>query len=142
MMVEVLQQVQQGRLAPKVQPEQGVTYAHKIGKNEASIDWQLPAEVIERRIRAFNPFPVASTTLGPEVIKIWRAEIDRQTGGSSAAPGTLVAVGEQAVSVQCGRGVLRLTELQRAGAKRLPVADFLRGFALQVGVVFQSVSSP
>jgi methionyl-tRNA formyltransferase len=108
-----------------------VTYAHKIEKAEADIDWALPAEVLARRVRAFDPFPGA-VTRQPDgaTLKVWAASALPQAGG---APGTVLAVSETGVDVACGEGALRLTELQRAGGKRLPVAEFLRGSPLAPG---------
>lgn len=138
MIVEALELAARGGLRPVPQPAQGVSYAHKIGKNEAAIDWSQPASVINRRIRAFNPFPGASTNCGGDVIKLWRAEIQSTAGFAEKAPGTILSVNERGVAVQCGQGVLLLAELQRAGGKRLPATEFLRGFDLPVGVVLQA----
>ena len=135
MIVEVLELVACGGQHAVPQPADGVTYAHKIEKHEAAIDWSLPAEVIARRIRAFNPFPGAATVCQGEAIKLWRCEIDSTSRMSGKAPGTILSANEDGVAVQCGLGVLRLTELQRAGGKRLPATDFLRGFALSTGTV-------
>jgi methionyl-tRNA formyltransferase len=121
-----------GQLAPVPQPAEGVTYAHKIDKAEATIDWSLPAELIARRVRAFDPFPGASSAIGAEVVKVWRAQA-LDTQASDAAPGQVMAADGQGVRIACGQGQLLATELQRAGAKRLPAADFLRGFALVPG---------
>jgi methionyl-tRNA formyltransferase len=88
--------------------------------------------VVARRVRAFDPFPGAQSALGAEVIKVWAAVAEPGEGGE---PGRILAVDEQGVCVQCGQGRLRLTVLQRAGGKRLPVADFLRGFPLAPGAV-------
>ncbi len=133
LIVEALELAACGGLQAVPQPAEGVSYAHKIEKHEALVDWALPAEVIARRIRAFNPFPVAVTTLQGESIKLWRCEIDSALGSSNKAPGTILSADETGIEVQCGAGVLRLTELQRAGGKRLAAADFLRGFALPAG---------
>ena len=122
-------------LQPVTQPVEGVTYAHKIEKAEAAVNWQDSAETIGRRIRAFNPFPVASTHLGAEVIKLTGYEIDSEQCPPDARPGMILSVNEAGVRVASGQGVLRLTELQRAGGKRLAAADFLRGFALAPGMV-------
>ena len=122
-------------LQPVTQGVEGVTYAHKIEKAEAAVNWQDNAETIGRRIRAFNPFPVASTHLGAEVIKLYRYEIDSDECPPDARHGTILSVNDAGVRVACGQGVLRLTELQRAGGKRLPAADFLRGFELAPGMV-------
>jgi methionyl-tRNA formyltransferase len=114
-----------------------VTYAHKIEKAEAAIAWGQPADVIERRVRAFDPFPGATATLAGEAVKIWRAHAVMQ-GGGSVPPGTVVALDGHGVVVACGQGRLEITELQRPGGKRLPAADFLRGFAMEPGMRFES----
>ncbi|WOI47938.1 methionyl-tRNA formyltransferase [Acidovorax sp. BLS4] len=135
MVVEALQRAARGGLAATPQPAEGVTYAHKIEKAESAIDWALPAEAIGRRIRAFDPFPGASTTLDGESIKVWSYEIDSTMPADSMPCGQILSVNDAGVTVACGHGALRLTTLQRAGGKRLPVADFLRGFALAPGMV-------
>ena len=130
LMVEALELAACGGLRPVVQPEAGISYAHKIEKSEATIDWGLSAETLARRVRAFDPFPGTQAARGDESFKVWAAHA--QPGGA-AAVGEVLAVNEHGVQVQTGDGVLVLTTLQRAGGKRLPVAEFLRGFALQVG---------
>jgi methionyl-tRNA formyltransferase len=135
MIVEALELAACGGLTATPQPEAGVTYAHKIEKVESAIDWSLSAVDIHRRVRAFDPFPGASTQLGEEVIKLWACEIDSKECPPDKNPGAILSVNDAGVAVACGQGVLRLTTLQRAGGKRLPVADFLRGFPLQEGVV-------
>ncbi|MCZ8096166.1 MAG: methionyl-tRNA formyltransferase [Acidovorax sp.] len=135
MIVEALELAACGGLQPIPQPAEGVTYAHKIEKAESEIDWSLPAAVIGQRIRAFDPFPGASTHLQGEAIKVWGYEIDSFSRLSNERCGQILASGPEGVTVACGDGALRLTTLQRAGGKRLPVADFLRGFALPVGQV-------
>lgn len=136
LVVQALQLAAQGGLRPVPQPQQGVTYAHKIEKAEAVLDWGLGAAVIERKVRAFDPFPGASSTVKGESLKVWGCHVDSGSGPPAAAPGTILAVDEAGVAVACGNGVLRLTQLQRAGGKRLAVADFLRGFGLAPGMVF------
>lgn len=135
LIVEALKLAEGGGLRPLRQPADGVTYAHKIEKSESQIDWGQPAQVIERRIRAFDPFPGASTTLGSEAIKIWGCDAEGPDHAGGAIPGTVLSASAQGVDVACGQGALRLTSLQRAGGKRLTAADFLRGFALQPGTV-------
>ena len=136
MIVEALELAACGGLQPVPQPAEGVTYAHKIEKAESEIDWSLPAHVIGQRIRAFDPFPGASTALQGEAIKVWSYEIDSCSRLSNERCGQILASGPEGVTVACGEGgALRLTTLQRAGGKRLPVADFLRGFPLPVGQV-------
>jgi methionyl-tRNA formyltransferase len=134
LIVQALEQAGQGGLTAVTQPTDGVSYAHKIDKAEAAIDWAEAAEVIERRVRAFDPFPVAQTTAAGEVIRCWRAEL----AAGSGAPGEVLAAGEHGVEVACGTGALRLTELQRAGGKRLPAPAFLQGKPLAVGTVLGS----
>ena len=136
MIVEALELAACGGLQPVPQPAEGVTYAHKIEKAESEIDWSLPAHVIGQRIRAFDPFPGASTALQGEAIKVWCYEMDSCQRLSNERCGQILASGPEGVTVACGEGgALRLTTLQRAGGKRLPVADFLRGFPLTVGQV-------
>lgn len=135
LIVEALEIAACGGLARRPQPAEGVTYAHKIEKAEAQIRWVQPAETIARRIRAFNPAPGAATLWQGESLKLWQAQVDGATQDSGQLPGTVLAAQADGIRVQCGQGVLCLTELQRAGGKRLSVADFLRGQALPTGVV-------
>ncbi|TFZ02018.1 methionyl-tRNA formyltransferase [Ramlibacter humi] len=132
--VEALEMAACGGLVRTPQPAEGITYAHKIEKAQAQVDWSQPAAVIERRMRAFDPFPGASTAFGDEAIKLWRAQAVR--ADATPAPGTVVAVGNDGIDVATGEGVLRLVELQRAGGRRLPVADFLRGLPVAAGQRF------
>lgn len=117
----------------------GVNYAHKIDKSEAVLDWTLSAEVLARRIRAFDPFPGMTVPLamasGVETLKLWQAvaEPAEQTAAQTAVPGTVLSADASGVRVACGEGVLCLTQLQRPGGKRLGAADFLRGCPLQPG---------
>ena len=136
LVVEALEIAACGGLTRTPQPAEGVTYAHKIEKTEAQIDWSQPAEAIARRIRAFNPAPGAATLWQGEALKLWQAQVDTAMHGSSQKPGTVLAAQADGIRVQCGQGVLCLTELQRAGGKRLSAADFLRGQALPAGAVF------
>ncbi len=134
LIVAALQQARAGALKRVPQPAGGVSYAHKIEKAEALIDWTLDAATLARRVRAFNPFPGAVTSWQGESLKVWAAlaEGDEAVGADCPA-GHVRSVGPDGVSVQTGAGVLRLTELQRAGGKRLAATDFLRGTALQAG---------
>ncbi len=118
------------------QPEQGISYAHKIEKHEAAIDWTQGAAVIERRIRAFNPFPVAASPVASDTLKIWSAAVLPGPLPAGARPGQVLAVGDQGVDVAAADGVLRLTRLQKAGGKALDAAAFLRGFPLAPGMLF------
>lgn len=135
MIVEALELAACGGLKAVPQPAEGITYAHKIEKAESTIDWSLPATVIGQRIRAFDPFPGASTECAGETIKVWSYEIDSNKSNTDKRQGQILSVNGDGVTVVCGEGTLRLTTLQRAGGKRLAAADFLRGFDLQPGMV-------
>ncbi|MBU4518986.1 MAG: methionyl-tRNA formyltransferase [Gammaproteobacteria bacterium] len=137
LMVEALELAACGGLRPVPQPADGVTYAHKIEKAEAAINWALPAATIERRVRAFNPFPGAGTALAGEAIKVWRAHAEPDNPVAANA-GQVLSADPHGIRIATGDGVLVLDELQRAGGKRLPAADFLRGFALTPGQVLDA----
>ena len=141
LIVLALNEAAAGRLKPVRQPAEGVTYAHKIEKAESQVDWSNPASVIERRIRAFDPFPGASGSLAGETIKLWKSHTDSMKRPSDAGNGQILLVNDDGVRVVCGDGVLCVTELQRAGAKRLAAADFLRGFPVGEGARFDAPAS-
>lgn len=129
LVVEVL-----GRLplVAEAQPLEGVTYAHKIEKAEALIDWQRSAAELDRHIRAFNPFPGAQALFKGQTIKLWQARLVAGSGKN----GQILAVDRKQIVVACGEGALAIQELQKAGGKRLPVQQFLAGNPLQVGDCF------
>ncbi|WP_024301157.1 methionyl-tRNA formyltransferase [Pseudogulbenkiania sp. MAI-1] len=110
-------------ISPVAQPEQGVTYAQKLSKAEAEIDWSRPAGEIARAIRAYNPVPGAFTRLDGEPLKLWLAEAEEGDG----EPGTVLSADAGGVRVAAGGGVVRLTQLQAAGGKRLAARDFVAG---------------
>ncbi len=130
LIVDALQRLD--ALTPQPQPAGGVTYANKIDKAEAAIDWTRPAAEIERRIRAFDPFPGCTVKFGADVLKIWRAEL--APGGGQA--GAILAVAPDGITVACGEGALKLVELQKPGGRRLASAEFLPGFPLAAGQRF------
>ncbi len=122
---------------PLTQSEQGVSYAHKIDKSEAAIDWRHSSAQIARRVRAFNPFPGATAQLQGEHLKVWGAEVWAGAAQpSDALPGTVLHADSQGIVVQTGEGALNVSVLQRPGGKRLIAAEFLRGFALTPGMAF------
>ena len=125
-------------LSATPQPLEGISYAHKIEKHEASVVWTESAAAIDRRIRAFKPFPVASSTLHGEVIKLHQAQVLMQATPSSARPGQVLAVSADGVDVATGDGVLRLIQLQKSGGKAMHAANFLRGFDIAVGLTLGS----
>ncbi len=137
LIVQALTQV--GQFKPVKQPEAGVTYAHKIEKTEAAIDWTQSAHVLAQRIRAFDPFPGMTSQMAGEVVKVWQAhEVNALSGPRRVQAGTLMSVSDLGLEVACGEGVLCLTQLQKPGGKRQAAADFVRSFKGAVGDVFQS----
>jgi methionyl-tRNA formyltransferase len=130
--VAVLKKLAAGEtLAAVPQPEAGVTYAHKLEKQESLLSLQDTAAALDRKIRAYNPFPGAVLHSGDKAIKIWGARLVDAVG----QPGTVLASGEDGVVVACGEGALCLEVLQAPGGKRLPAADFLRGHPIPVGTL-------
>jgi methionyl-tRNA formyltransferase len=140
LVVRALAELGTGTLVAQAQPVEGVTYAPKIGKEEAPIDWRLPAAVIERRLRAFDPFPGASAILGGETLKCWRARV--VPAGRRGVPGEVLAVAPSALRVACGQGALDLIELQRPGGRRLPVREFLQRGGVEAGMRFEPSPAP
>ncbi len=137
LMLQTLSLASQHQLNPRRQDAAGATYAHKVDKAEAALDWAQSADVLARRVRAFNPFPVANATLHGETLKVWQAHATPTP--TSAPAGSVLATSAQGVAVATAQGTLVLTELQRAGGKRLALADFLRGFELTPGMRFASL---
>jgi methionyl-tRNA formyltransferase len=128
MIVAVLEDVAAGRARPVPQPLAGITYAPKIDKREAVLDWTRPALELERAVRAFNP---ATTVFNGEAVKVWKARVVQGQG----APGAVLDAGKLVVA--CGANALAIMQLQRAGGKRLSAADFLRGRALAAHARFE-----
>ena len=126
-------------LSAQKQPEIGVTYAAKIDKAESLIDWAGSAAEIDRHIRAFNPFPGASTALGGLTVKIWAAAPIVDVSQSGAA-GEVLAVNREGILIACGKGAMLVRELQKAGGKRLSAAQFLAGTAIAPGTRFCSAT--
>ena len=141
LMVEALALAERGALVPVKQSEGGVTYAHKIDKAEAAVDWSQSADAIVRRVRAFNPFPAASATLSGETLKLWSAQVAPGLPPVGTSLGQIVAVAPEGIAVTAMNSIVILTSLQRPGGKRLGAADFLRGFDVKVGQVFEARGS-
>jgi len=124
LLIEGLARLRAGEPLPQQpQPEQGVTYAHKLDKAEARLDFTQPARVLERRVRAFNPWPICDCELGGERLRVHAAQALGLQGG--AAPGSVVAASAAGIDIACADGVLRLTRVQREGGRAQPVADYL-----------------
>jgi methionyl-tRNA formyltransferase len=128
--MEVLRLLQDGKLKPERQDSAHATYAAKLSKAEARIDWRQDAQVIERAIRGYIPFPVAYTTFNGTAIKLFRARVAK---GSGAAPGTVIAIGKDQILVQGADAAVALELLQKPGGKILPPAQFAQGFPIRAG---------
>lgn len=130
---ETLRLLPEQRLAPVRQDDATATYAAKLQKSEAQIDWRLDAQQLERNVRAFNPFPVCHTGLNGTMVKVWRATVQP---GMHGEPGEVLAVDRDGISVACGRDALRLEMLQRPGGKAQPAAQFLQAVPVVAGERF------
>jgi len=133
-LLECLQHLQTGERPVSVaQPTHGVTYADKLRKEEAEIDWSLPGAVLERRIRAFNPWPVAWCWVGSERTRVWRALLLREQSGQ--VPGTVLDASRDGIDVATGNATLRLLELQPPGKRRMDTNDYLNARSLPARLV-------
>jgi methionyl-tRNA formyltransferase len=128
--VEALHLLQDGKLQPVPQDNAQATYAAKLSKAEALIDWSRSATHLDCAIRAYNPFPVSNTVIHDTPVRIWQASVRSELNGN---PGTVLAVEKSGVMVACGEGALNLEVLQRPNAKALPAAQFIQGFAIRPG---------
>jgi methionyl-tRNA formyltransferase len=107
------------------QDQTGSTYAAKLSKSEAELDWHQDAMALERKVRAFNPWPVARCDLAGESLRIWMARAEQADAGPEPEPGIVTAANKQGICIATGNGVLRLLEVQRAGGRRIRAADYL-----------------
>jgi methionyl-tRNA formyltransferase len=130
LIVAALERLALGALQPRAQPAEGVTYAYKIDKAEAAIAWAAPATAIERRLRAFDPFPGASTVLAGQPLKVWRGRVVPGSG----APGQVLQAGDDRLVLACGEGALELVELQLPGRRRIAAREFLQRHAVAPGL--------
>ena len=131
---ENLKRIEQGALVSQGQDEVLATYAEKLDKREAAIDWALSAEAIGRKVRAINPWPVAETRYSDRQFRVWEA-IPASTDDAEQAPGTVLAAGKAGIDVACGTGALRLVTVQSPGARPVSAADFVNAHTLE-GVCF------
>lgn len=133
LIVSVLDGLAAGRLIPRPQPAEGVTYARKLTRDEGRLDWRRPATALERGVRALNPWPGVWFEAAGERIKVLAAELaDRTSRVSGILPGTVI---DERLTVACGEGCLRLLVVQRAGRAPQEVGAFLRGYAITAGTV-------
>ncbi|MDR3478114.1 MAG: methionyl-tRNA formyltransferase [Gammaproteobacteria bacterium] len=123
--LETLDQLAEGKANPIAQNNDLATYAHKIKKEEAELNWQWQAEALERAIRAFNPWPICFTHLDEHVLRIWQASVIPDATPANKQPGTLLQVSQQGIDVATGKNILRIQKLQLPGGRVLPVADIL-----------------
>ncbi|TXI20478.1 MAG: methionyl-tRNA formyltransferase [Nitrosomonas sp.] len=135
--VEALTLLKQDGLIPIFQDEAQATYANKIAKNEAEIDWRQSAEQINRMVRAYNPTPGAYSHCQGMLLKIWQAQAIM---GNANVPGEIVAINRENITVACGSGMLQIEVIQKSGGKKLGIADFLPGNPLKVGECFSKQS--
>jgi methionyl-tRNA formyltransferase len=114
-------------LPPTPQPATGANYAHKLEKAEARLDFSQAAIELERKVRAFDPWPVAEAELAGERVRVWKAEIRDPAPGTrdSSKPGDIIAASKHGIDIACGEGVLRILKLQRAGGRGISAADYL-----------------
>jgi methionyl-tRNA formyltransferase len=122
-LAEAVEGLSAGTLRSRPQPADGATYAPKIEKSEARIDWSAGAAALDRQVRAFNPWPMAETSFAGESLKVLRARVAEQPA-SDAAPGTVLGIADDGLRVACGEGVLAVSELQRAGKRPVSARDF------------------
>lgn len=134
MLVDALAQLEQGTLTAQPQDDTQACYAPKLRKDEARLDWKNSATVLARRIRAFNPWPVAQTTLNGQTLRVWMAH--SESGNAAAEPGTILSADDNGVRVACSEGVLCMTRLQAEGGKPLDARSFLNGRPLNPGMRF------
>jgi methionyl-tRNA formyltransferase len=119
-----------GTLVPRPQPEDGVSYAAKVEKSEARIEWNSSAAVLDRQIRAFNPWPIAETRFAHETLRVLGAVVT-DARAREGAPGTVLGLTDDGLRVACGEGVLALREVQRAGKRPVSARDFVNAVRLQ-----------
>ena len=134
LIVQALDALEAGVIKATPQPADGVTYAAKLDKRDARVDWRESAVTVNRQVRALNPSPGADARVRGVEVKIWRCAAAAGRG----KPGEILSVGPHGLCVACAEGALLITELQRSGGKRLPTAEFLRGFPLSSGERFEA----
>jgi methionyl-tRNA formyltransferase len=125
-LLQALPGILEQRLPAQVQNDELATYASKLSKEEAKIDWREDAEVIARKIRAFNPFPVAHTGFNDQTLRLWLGHV--ASGNTDAKPGTLLGHDKHSFSVACGNGILALTQVQMPGKKAVSANEFYKAY--------------
>ena len=128
-LIEALDGLAAGTLKPRAQPAEGVSYAPKLEKAEAPLDWSASAIQLDRQVRAFNPWPIAETRMAGETLRVLQARVAAPTG-TEAEPGTLLGLADDGLRVACGEGVLAVSALQRAGKRPVSAKDFANAVRL------------
>lgn len=136
--IETLELLELAPLTPEYQDEKLTTYAAKLSKSEARLDWNDSAEKIERAVRAYLPFPVATTTLHETPIRILCSKIE-QDQTKTEPPGTVVSIQKTKIVVACGQGKLAIEQLQKPGGKVQAASQFIQGFSIKVGDRFGTI---
>jgi methionyl-tRNA formyltransferase len=128
-LLDAIEAIVNGQVRVRSQPADGATYASKLDKSEAALDWSRDVASIDRQVRGFNPWPMAETVVAGETLRILRAR-PAAAAGSHGAPGTLLGIAEDGLHVACGEGVLAIRELQRAGKRPVSARDFANAVRL------------
>lgn len=130
-LLDTLNELQTGNISPVAQDATQATYAHKLEKQEAQLDWTQPADQLDRQIRAFNPWPVAFFIVNDQIVRVWHAEVINKQGSSDTGPdtipGTVLRADKKGIDIACGENSLRLLQLQPPGKKTMDAAAFLNG---------------
>ncbi len=139
-LLETLEKLAHGSIAPRAQEQSRACYARKLTKEEARIDWRQPALILERKIRAFDPWPVAQTRLKDKSLRLWRSRVESEVNMNGAAPGTILSADTGGIRVATGEGALVLLQLQVEGGRVMDAAAFINGHRLRAGDRFPGVS--
>jgi len=126
-LLDTLNKLQAGNISPVAQDDTQVTYAHKLEKQEAQLDWTQPADQLDRQIRAFNPWPVSFFIVDDQTVRVWHAEVINEQGTPDTIPGTVLRADKKGIEIACGENSLRLLQLQPSGKKAMDAAAFLNG---------------
>jgi methionyl-tRNA formyltransferase len=133
LLAETLAKLEHGAVSPQPQDNTCATYAAKLKKDEAHLDWTADARLVARRVRAFNPWPVAQTMLNGQILRLWEASAEDSPETATDTPGTVLSADTNGIRVRCGHGALRITRLQIEGGRALDAAAFLNGRPLPAG---------
>jgi len=139
-LVETLEKIAHGAIEPRAQDESQACYAPKLSKEEAWIDWRQSALSLERKIRAFDPWPVACTRLQDKSVRVWQAQIESEVSAEETVPGAILSTNADGIRVATGAGVLALLRLQAEGGKAMDAAAFVNGHRVHAGDCFTTAA--